>query len=94
MIVSIVLGGIGLACLLFKKNVLGVLVGVQLLVLATSSAFVIAGVSSGQHVEGHLFGFFIVLSGLGQLVVGFSIAIRIFYLKNRIEMKDLTTLRG
>lgn len=55
--------------------------------------FVQAGFSSGSHVNSHVFGIFISLSGLGQLVAGFALAVRLFYLKKRTGMEELRSLK-
>ena len=91
--VSVGLGALGLVCLLFKKNLLGLLVGVYLLVLGTSMSFVLAGVWSGREMDGHLFGMFIAVSGVVQIVVGYSVGIRVFYLKKDVNLKSFKSLR-
>lgn len=96
MIISGLIGAFGLACVISRRTFLGVLVGIQILVLGATMMFVLAGLvsgGSGARVQGHLFGVFIALGGVAQLVGGFAIAIRLFYLKNRTEMDQLRALK-
>jgi NADH:ubiquinone oxidoreductase subunit K len=90
---SAVLGGIGLFSLLYKKTILGLLVGIQLLTLGSTSLLVFAGASSGSFLEGHLFAFFIALSGLAQIAAGYALATRMFYLKGKTSLDELRSLK-
>ncbi len=87
------IGGIGLACIIFRKTLLGVLIGAQLLFLGAVAAVIFAGFISGRQVSGQVSGVLIFLSGIVQLVLGFALAIRMFYLRRRISMSELRTLR-
>lgn len=93
MIVAAVIGAMGLVSIITRKTVLGVLIGTQLLLLGATLMFVLGAVSSGVRTEGHIFGLFIALGGVGQLVAGYSLAVRLFYLKNKNEMDDLRSLK-
>jgi len=93
MLVAGLIGGLGLVCMISRKSLLGLLIGVQLLILGSTMMFVLAGVSSGQRIQGHLFGLFITLGGVAQLVVGYSLAIRLFFLKKTISMDELRALK-
>lgn len=92
-VTAAILGGLGLICLVSRRTLLGLLIGLQLLVLGATSIFVMAGVSSGAHSHGHIFGLFIVLGGVAQLVVGYALAVRLFYLKKRVGMDELRSLK-
>jgi NADH:ubiquinone oxidoreductase subunit K len=93
MLVAGLIGGLGLICMISRKTLLGLLIGVQLLILGSTMMFVLAGVSSGMRIQGHLFGLFITLGGIAQLVVGYSLAIRLFFLKKTISMDELRALK-
>jgi NADH:ubiquinone oxidoreductase subunit K len=86
-------GGLGLVCMVSRKTLLGLLIGVQILVLGSTMMFVLAGISAGSRVEGYIFGLFIVLGGIVQLVVGYALSIRLFFLKKRISMDELQALK-
>ncbi|MBY0469897.1 NADH-quinone oxidoreductase subunit K [bacterium] len=92
--IAALLGGLGLVCVLYRKTILGLLVGLQLLGLSASLMLVLSGVASHVPNEGHLFGLFITLSQIGQLVVGYALAVRIFYLKKRTSVEDVRSLKN
>jgi NADH:ubiquinone oxidoreductase subunit K len=87
------IGGLGLVCMISRKTMLGLLIGVQLLILGSTMMFVLAGLSSGLRIQGHIFGLFITLGGIAQLVAGYSLAIRLFFLKKKISLDELQALK-
>lgn len=93
MCVAGVIGGTGLACIISRSTFLGFMIGVQLLILGGTMIFVLAGISSGSRVEGHIVGLFIVFGGVAQLTAGMALAIRLFHLKKRARMGDLRELK-
>ncbi len=93
MLIAGIVGGLGLVCMISRPTVLGMLIGIQLLVLGATMAFVLAGIISGARIEGHLFGLFIALSGVAQLAGGYALAVRLFYLRNRIHLDELRALK-
>jgi NADH:ubiquinone oxidoreductase subunit K len=94
-----IIGGVGLVCLISRRTLLGMLIGVQLLVLGATMIFVLAGISpspggeSVARVEGHIVGLLIALGGVAQVVAGYALAIRLFYLKNKIDIHELRSLK-
>jgi NADH:ubiquinone oxidoreductase subunit K len=93
MLVSGIVGGMGLICMVTRRTLLGMLVGMQLLVLGSTMTFVLAGVSSGVRIEGHLAGLLITLGGLAQLAGGCALSVRMFLLKNKVDMDELRSLK-
>ena len=93
MIIAGALGAVGLISIISRKTFLGVLVGIQLLILGAASAFIMAGIQSHNAVDGPLFAFFIVLSGVAQLVAGYSLLMRFYSLKSSAEMKEMESLK-
>lgn len=88
-----IIGGLGLVCMISRKTLLGLLIGVQILVLGSTMIFVLAGIAGGLRIQGYIFGLFITLGGVVQLVVGYALAIRLFFLKKRISMEELQALK-
>ena len=93
MILAGIIGAFGLICMVSRRTLLGLLIGIHLLILGSSMMFVLAGLNTGLAVEGHLFGLFILLGGIAQVVVGYALAIRLFFIKKRISLDDLRMLK-
>lgn len=98
MIVGFILGGLGLVCLMLKRSLLGILLGVQLLFYGGAVSFVLAGISAetfnDMYRDGFLFGLFVLATGVAQLVIGFTAVTRLFYLKRTTRIDQVTTLRN
>ena len=93
MLIAAIIGGLGLVAMISRQTLLGLLVGIQLLIIGSTMMFVVAGLHAGLRIQGHIFGLFITLGGVAQLVVGYSLAIRLFLIKKRISMEDLQALK-
>ncbi|MGZ3698749.1 MAG: NADH-quinone oxidoreductase subunit NuoK [Bdellovibrionota bacterium] len=93
MLVSGIIGGLGLVCMISRRTLLGFLIGVQLLIVGATMVFVMAGVTSGVRAQGQVFGLFIALGGVAQLVVGYALSVRLFYLRKRVDMDEIRALR-
>lgn len=92
-ITAALLGGLGLVCMMIRRTLLGILIGAQLLVLGGTTMMIMAGIAAGLPVEGHLFALFILLGGVGQLVVGYALATRTFILRKRATIAEHCSLK-
>lgn len=88
-----IMSTLGLFSILSRKTLLGLLVGVELLILGATLAFVFAGINSPSQLNATVFAFFIAVSGLAQVVTGCALLLRMFYLKSSDELKDLGVLK-
>ncbi|OFZ52835.1 MAG: hypothetical protein A2428_04665 [Bdellovibrionales bacterium RIFOXYC1_FULL_54_43] len=93
MAVAGVIGAMGLVCIISRRTFLGLLIGGQLLIMGATMIFVLAGISSGARPEGHIFGLFITFGGIAQLVGGYALAIRQFYLRGQGKVDGLRILK-
>jgi NADH:ubiquinone oxidoreductase subunit K len=100
MTVAGLIGAMGLVCVVMRRTLMGLLIGLQLMIMGATMMFVVAGIFAGAiqdgavRASGHASGVFIAVGGIAQLVAGFALAIRLFYLKNKIEMSDLKSLKN
>lgn len=92
-LLAALMGALGLTCMIFRKSVLGFLIGTQILAFGATLSFVLSSALSGAKMEGYTFAFLVILSGIGQLVIGYALAVRLFYLKNRASLEDLKNLK-
>lgn len=93
MFIAGLIGGLGLISMISKRTILGLLIGIQLLILGSTMMFVTIGAASDQPMQGYIFGIFITLGGMAQLAVGYALAVRLFFLKKRISLQELRTLK-
>lgn len=93
MVLSGLIGALGLVCMVSRKTLLGLLIGVQLLIMGSTMMFVCAGISAGLETQGHIFGLFITLGGVAQIVVGYALAIRLFFIRKQTSIDDIRILK-
>lgn len=87
------LGAIGIMGLIYKKTMLGLIVSIHVMLLGAAALFVLSGTESGMQIDGHSFGIFIVLGGAAQVVGGYALASRMFYLTSKTGVEDLRNLK-
>lgn len=87
------LGAVGLACVCYKKTMIGVLIGLQLMGMGIAGVFVLSGIYARAQEEGILFAFVLVLGAGIPLAGGVALAIRRYYLRKNVEMDDLGNLK-
>jgi NADH-quinone oxidoreductase subunit K len=93
-LIAAAMAGIGLACVLYRRTLIGLLVGLQLMVLAASMMFMLAGVGrEAARVQGQIAGLWVLLFGLVATVAGCAVSLRLFYLKRRASLEDVRALR-
>jgi NADH:ubiquinone oxidoreductase subunit K len=56
-------------------------------------AFVFGGVLSGERLSGHVISIFAEILGVGFVVAGYALAVRLFYLKGRVSLSDVRSLK-
>jgi NADH:ubiquinone oxidoreductase subunit K len=92
--VAILFGALGVASILYRRSALGVLIGVQILFLGATLAFVRAGLSATSAVEGHIFGFFILTGTISVVTTFLALAVRLFFLRGKADLSELKTIRN
>lgn len=96
------IGAMGLLSVVFRRTMLGLLIGIQLMFLGATMMFVVSGIyaahgTSGEQLprlHGQVGSLLIALGAVGQLAAGFALTLRQFYLKNRTELDDLRSLKN
>lgn len=93
-LIAVLVGGLGIAGMIYKRTFLGVLIGVQLFFLGATLALVRVGWLVRAPLQGQLFGVFIVIGALAQLVTGFALVVRFFYLRKSVDFSEMKLLKN
>ncbi len=90
MLVGIVLGMLGIVCLVSKEGFLSVTVGIQIIFLGAALFFLELEATTGVS-GGGVFSYFIIITGLGLAVLGCAIGTRIIMNTNSRKKTNATT---
>ncbi len=92
--ISLVLFLVGVMVMLARKNIVAILLGIELILNAAALNFVAYSRFVTNNLDGHIFALFIILVAAAEAAVGLAIVIRFFQIKETIHIDEATTLRN
>ncbi len=95
-IVLIILGllGIGIYCLLITRNMIRLVVGLQILAKAAMLALILVGNIRGQPSIGQSMALTVIVADTIIAVIGLALAVQIKRRLGTLDLNDLSTLKG
>ncbi|MFT7619038.1 MAG: NADH-quinone oxidoreductase subunit K [Planctomycetota bacterium] len=93
LIVATLIFLIGAAGFLVRRNLIVLFMSIELMLNGAAMAFV-AFARQHQQMDGHIFVFFIIALAAAEAAVGLSILIAVFRLKHRVNVDELSELKG
>lgn len=94
MIGAFALAGVGLYGLLVVRNLIKVVVSLQLLVKGVLLALVAAGKASGQVALGESLALTVIVADTVVAVIGLAVAVQVRRVSGTLDLKKLSNLRG
>ena len=94
LIISLVLFSAGIIMMIARKNIVAILLGIELVLNAAALNFVAYSKFVTNNLDGHIFPLFIIVVAAAEAAVGLSIVIRFFQLKETIHIDEATQLRN
>lgn len=94
LIVSMALFIAGLMVMLVRKNIVAILLGIELILNAAALNFVAYSKFVTNNLDGHIFSLFIIVVAAAEAAVGLAIVIRFFQLKETVHVDEATQLRN
>lgn len=94
LMVTAILFGLGLFVVTTRRNAVGVLMGVELILNAASINFVAFAHFRGNDVAGNLFSIFIIVLAAAEAAVALALVISLFRQFGTIDVEEATTLKG
>ena len=92
--ISFVLFLVGLVVILSRKNIIAILLGIELILNAAALNFVTYTRFVNQNLDGHIMSLFIVVVAASEAAVGLAIVIRFFQIRESIHIDDATQLQN
>lgn len=94
MVGAFVLAGVGLYGLLVVRNLIKVVVSLQLLVKGVLLALVAAGKASGQVALSESLALTVIVADTVVAVIGLAVAVQVRRVSGTLDLKKLSNLRG
>jgi NADH-quinone oxidoreductase subunit K len=94
LLISIFLFCTGIVVMIARKNIVAILLGIELLLNAAALNFVAYSKYATSNIDGHIFSLFIIVVAAAEAAVGLAIVIRFFQLRETIHIDEATQLRN
>jgi len=94
LILGAVLFVCGLLTILLKRNAIGILMGVELILNSANINYIaFARYSSGTY-DGQIFAVFVIMLAAAEAAIGLAILVTLFRNRRTIDVADIDTLKG
>jgi len=99
-IVAIILFICGLYCMLTKRNLIGVLLGLELILNGANVNFValgsptLCGTSPGLGLDGQLIALFVIVLAAAEVAVALGIVLSFYHLHGVVDVDEANELKG
>ncbi len=92
--ISFLLFVCGILVMVARKNIIAILLGVELILNSAALNFAAYTKFANGNVEGNIMSLFIIVIAAAETAVGLGIAIRFFQLRESIHIDDASTLQN
>jgi len=91
--ISLVLFVTGLVIIISRKNIVAILLGIELILNSAALNFVAYSKYTAVNLDGHVFALFIIVIAAAEAAVGLAIVIRFFQVKESVHIDEASDLR-
>ena len=92
--ISFILFICGIMVMIARKNIIAILLGIELILNAAALNFAAYTKFANGNVEGNIMSLFIIVIAAAESAVGLGIVIRFFQLRESIHIDDASTLQN
>jgi len=94
LILSLVLFLLGLYCVLTRRNAIGILMGIELVLNAANINYLAFSRYSAGSYDGQIFAIFVIMLAAAEATIGLAIVLGIYQQFQSIDVEATETLRG
>ncbi len=91
--VSAALFALGVVCIIARRNILYVLMGIEMILNAANINFVAFNRFQGDGLEGRMFAIFVIILAAAEAAVALAIVLNVFHLFNTVKPSEADLLR-
>lgn len=92
-VVATLLFGLGIACLITRRNVIYVLMGIEMILNSANINFVAFNRFNGDGMDGRMFAIFVIILAAAEAAVALGIVLNVFQLFGTVKPSDVDLLR-
>lgn len=92
--VSLIVFVLGLYCVLTRKNAIGILLGVELILNSANINYIAFSHFSSGNYDGQVFAIFVIMLAAAEAVVGLAIVLGIYQNFSSIDIEAVDSLQG
>jgi NADH-quinone oxidoreductase subunit K len=94
LVLSLILFLLGMFCVLTRRNAIGILMGVELILNSANSNYLAFAYYGGARYEGQVFAIFVIMLAAAEAVIGLAIVLAIYQDFKTIDVDATETLSG
>ncbi len=91
--VSAALFALGIVCIIVRRNVLYVLMGIEMILNAANINFVAFSRFGGNRLDGQMFAIFVIILAAAEAAVALAIVLNVFQLFRSVKPAEVDALR-
>ena len=92
--VSLIVFVLGLYCVLTRKNAIGILLGVELILNSANINYIAFSHFSSGNYDGQVFAIFVIMLAAAEAVIGLAIVLGIYQNFSSIDIEAVDSLQG
>ena len=93
LVVSVALFTLGVICIVARRNILYVLMGIEMILNAANINFVAFNRFQGDGLDGRMFAIFVIILAAAEAAVALAIVLNVFHLFNTVKPAEADLLR-
>lgn len=94
LVVGLALFCLGAFCVLTRRNAIGVLMGVELILNGANVNFMAFSRYGSGNYDGQVFSIFVIMLAAAEAAIGLALVLAIYRKFRAIDVSEMTTLRG
>jgi len=94
LVLSLIIFALGLYCVLSRRNAIGILMGIELILNSANINYLAFSFYSGGKYDGQVFAIFVIMLAAAEAVIGLAIVLAIYQNFMSIDAETTETLSG
>lgn len=94
LVLSLVVFGLGMYCVLSRRNAIGILMGVELILNSANINYLAFNFYGGAKYDGQIFAIFVIMLAAAEAVVGLAVVLAIYQNFRTIDVSATETMSG